>query len=161
LGEVLDAAPDDVIGPPPAVGFAAVMGGFALILNLWGIWKLRVWNPSGEPVQQRERKEDEDETKDRVRAHAAPGRVRDVRGNPIMWREVFTRAYGRRSFLVKLSYFLAIALVGYYALAPLLFESGGRTPFIAAYGIVPIVILSLLLIAAQSVTAITSERDTG
>jgi ABC-type transport system involved in multi-copper enzyme maturation permease subunit len=161
LAEVLDAAPDDIIGLPPAVGFAAVMGGITLLLNAWGIWKLRVWNPSGEPVQQRERKEDEDETKDRVRAHAAPGRVRNVRGNPILWREIFTRAYGRRSFLVKLSYFLAVALVGYYALSPLLIPGGGRTPFLAAYGIVPIVILSLLLIAAQSVTAITSERDTG
>jgi ABC-type transport system involved in multi-copper enzyme maturation permease subunit len=160
LGEVLETTPDEVIGLPPAVGFAVAMFGITLLLNLWGIWKLRVWNPSGEPVQQRERKEDEDDTKDRVRAHAAPGRVREVRGNPILWREIFTRAYGRRPFLVKMSYVLAISLVAYYALAPL-WVQGSHTPFLAAYGIVPVVILSLLLIAAQSVTAITSERDTG
>jgi len=40
------------------------------LLAGWGIARLRVWNPSGEPVMQRERPEDEDV--DRSRAHAAP-----------------------------------------------------------------------------------------
>ncbi len=86
--------------------------------------------------------------------------MREVGDNPILWREVFTRAYGRRPLLVKLAYAIVFGLVCYYALAPLL---GGAKPpaFAAAVGLVPLAILSLLLVAAQAATAITSERDTG
>jgi hypothetical protein len=38
---------------------------------------------------------------------------------------------------------------------------GGRPAFSAAYGLVPIAVLSLLLVAAQAVTSVTSERDGG
>ena len=34
-------------------------------------------------------------------------------------------------------------------------------PFLAAYGLIPVGVLSLLLVTAQATTAITSERDTG
>jgi hypothetical protein len=96
----------------------------------------------------------------RATAHAAPGRVRHVEGNPILWREIATRAYGRRPLLVKLAYAAVLLLIGFFALAPLI---QGRPPvgFEAAYGLVPIGVLSLLLVAAQATTAITSERDTG
>src|SRR5262249_54438480 len=48
----------------------------------------------------------------------------------------------------------------YYALAPI-WTTGEHPPFAAARGLVPVTILSLLLVTAQAVTAITSERDTG
>jgi hypothetical protein len=107
---------------------------------------------------QRERPEDI-EAKDRSLAHAAPGAVRRVWSNPILWREIVTRAYGRRPLLVKLAYGLVLALVCYYVLMPL--WTGERVSWAAAQGLVPVGILSLLLISAQAVTAITSERDTG
>jgi hypothetical protein len=62
--------------------------------------------------------------------------------------------------MVKLAYYVALALIGYAALAPLILR-GERGPFEAAYGLVPITVLSLLLVSAQAATAITSERDTG
>jgi ABC-type Na+ efflux pump permease subunit len=145
-------------GLDPAVGFAVTMLGLSVLLNLWAIRRLRVWNPSGEPVMQREKPEEEEE-KDRARAHAAPGPVRRVWANPILWREVATRAYGRRPLLVKLAYFLVLALVCYYALAPVV--AGQRREWAAAWGLVPVGVLSLLLVSAQAVTAITSERDIG
>jgi ABC-type Na+ efflux pump permease subunit len=141
---------------PTTVGFVTAMVVLSVLLNVWGVWKLRVWNPGGEPIQHRETPEEE-EAKDRAKAHAAPGAVRSVRGNPVLWREVRTRAYGRRPLIVKLAYFLVIGLVGYAALSGVL--TGGRVPFAAGYGLVPVTILSLLLVAAQAVTAITSERD--
>src|SRR5262249_53476779 len=49
-----------------------------------------------------------------------------------------------------------VGLVCYYALAP-----GGSREWAAAWGLVPVGILSLLLVSAQAVTAITSERDSG
>jgi hypothetical protein len=137
-------------------GFVGAMVVLSVLLNVWGVWKLRVWNPGGEPIQQRETPEEE-EAKDRARAHAAPGGVRRVWPNPILWREIRTRAYGHRPLIVKLAYLLVIGLIGYAALSGVL--TGGRVPFAAGYGLVPITILSLLLVAAQSVTAVTTERD--
>jgi len=155
--------PSDAGGPalPPAYGYALAMLAISALLNAWGIIKLRVWNPSGEPIMQREAPEAAEET-DRARAHAAPGRVRTVWANPILWREICTRAYGRRPLMVKIAYFIVLGLVSYYALAPL-WGSGRREShdLAAGYGLVPIGILSLLLIGAQAVTAITSERDVG
>src|SRR5205085_134799 len=90
------------------------------------------------------------------RAHAAPGRVRPVWANPILWREIATLAYGRRPLLIKAAYFLVLSLVCYGSFA----ETQTRE-WAAAWGLVPICILSLLLVSAQAVTAITSERDCG
>ncbi len=163
LGQVLDPpAPRwphlhlDAIGVMPAHGFALVMGGWTLLLNGCALWKLRVWNPSGEPIIQPEHVVAAAEEVDRAKAHAAPGRARRVWKNPILWREIATRAYGRRPFLVKVSYFVVFGLVCHYGLA--LTAPGG---WAAAYGLVPVAILSLLLISAQAVTSITSERDVG
>ena len=62
--------------------------------------------------------------------------------------------------IVKLAYGLVLALICYYAWSVV--DSFGQRPdFAAAYGLVPVGILSLLLVSAQAVTAITSERDTG
>ncbi len=173
---------------PAAYGFAGVMVLFSVLLNGLGMLRLRVWNPSGEPLMQREQPDEGAEaieaaltgvgpvykqpepqagskpapppTAQRKDIHAAPGPVREVGDNPILWREVYTRAYGRRPLLVKFAYAVFFGLVCYYALSMLL-APGKPPPFVAAYGLVPVGIISLLLIAAQAATAITSERDTG
>src|SRR5712691_2743550 len=141
--------PDD---PPlaPAYGYALVMGAFSLLLTGWGMLRLRIWNPSGEPIMQREQVSEESEAAeavltgvghaggaeaptaakgDRKSIHAAPGPVREVGDNPILWREVFTRAYGRRPLLVKLAYGVVFALVCYYALA-LVSDLGRPTAYV-------------------------------
>jgi hypothetical protein len=143
-----------------AYGYAGMMLLISVGLTVWGILGLRVWNPSGEPIMQREEADAEAEEKDRLKAHAAPGPVRQVWANPILWREVRTRAYGRRPLLVKAAYFLVLALICWSVLAPL-WAGHDRPAFAAAYGLVPVGVLSLLLLSAQSVTAITTERDTG
>jgi len=163
-----------VLGPPaggwdalpPAYGFVLVMLGICALLNGVGIWKLRKWNPSGEPIMQREGPQeiiDTDESielEKRAKAHAAPGKARQVWHNPVLWREVRTLAYGRRPLLVKLAFAIVFALILYYALNELN-RPGGRPAFAAAYGLVPVAILSLLLVSAQAATSITSERDGG
>ena len=143
-----------------AYGYLGVMVLCSLLLNLWAIFRLRVWNPSGEPIMPREQGEAELEEKDRARAYAAPGAVRHVWANPILWREIATRAYGRRPLLVKIAYYIVLGLVCLLALYPLL-ARGERADFVAAQGLVPVGVLSLLLLSAQAVTSITSERDTG
>lgn len=163
LAAVLDARPD-APGLSPAYGYAVVMVVLGALLNGWAILRLRVWNPSGEPIMQREAPADADvEEQDRAVAHAAPGPVRQVWSNPILWREIVTGAYGRRSVLVKVAYFVVLMLICSYAFAALPGNLPGarRLPFVAAYGLAPVSILSLLLVSAQAVTAITSERDIG
>jgi ABC-type transport system involved in multi-copper enzyme maturation permease subunit len=149
-------------GVAPAYGFGIAMLVLTLLLNAWGLWKLRVWNPSGEPIMQREAPEEAEEVLDparRAAAHAAPGAVRRVGPNPVLWREVFTRAYGRRPLMVKTAYFVVLGLLCWYALTPVVRHE--PLSYAAAYGLLPVGVLSLLLVAAQAATAITSERDTG
>ena len=166
------AAMETVLEPPtrptgmaPAYGFALVMLGWCIVLNGIGIAKLRQWNPSGEPIMQRETPDavetDESvELEKRARAHAAPGAVREVWPNPVLWREIRTLAYGRRPLLVKFAFGIVLALILYFAVSELN-RAGGRPAFAAAYGLVPVAVLSLLLVSAQAVTSVTSERDGG
>jgi ABC-type transport system involved in multi-copper enzyme maturation permease subunit len=161
LRSVLDPNESSLFGVAPAFGFSFVMIVLSALLNGWGILRLRVWNPSGEPIMQREAPiEAEAEEKDRAKAHAAPGMARQVWANPILWREMRTRAYGRRPLMVKIAYAIVLVLICYYALAPV-FTAGERSLIAALTGLIPVGILSLLLVSAQAVTAITSERDTG
>jgi hypothetical protein len=154
LQSVVEPGPQDRTGLAPAYAFALTMLGLSILLNGWAMIRLRKWNPRGEPVIQRERPEDEDV--DRAKAHAAPGAARPVWANPILWREIATRAYGRRPLMVKAAYFLVLGLVCYYA-----FATTQSREWAAARGLVPVAILSLVLVSAQAVTAITSERDSG
>ncbi len=159
-------------GIAPAYVFAGVMLVIACLLNLLGMWRLRVWNPSGEPIMQRESPEDAVDRErelteadvvtvgQRASVHAAPGEARPVVGNPILWREVATRAYGRRTFLIKLAYALVLGAICTLALAPVVNE-GQRGGYLAVLGLLPVSVLSLLLVTAQATTAITSERDIG
>ena len=144
---------------PPAYGYALTMLALSVGLNGLGIWKLRKWNPSGEPVQQREAPDAADDSPEtRAKAHAAPGEVRQVWANPILWREIRTLAYGRRPLLIKVAYGVVVALICYFAFDQL-HRPYERPAFVAAYGLVPVTIVSLLLVSAQAVTSITSERD--
>ncbi len=171
LRSALDPDLADLDNPtaiPPAIGNALTLTVLGVGLNLFGIGKLRAWNPSGEPVMQREKSKDDPEeamTAEEVKAyraqaHAAPGAARPVWENPVVWREIRTLAYGRRPLLVKVAYFVVLAFVAYFAVAALT-SPAGRPTFAAAYGLVPVTILSLLLVSAQAVTSITSERDGG
>ena len=85
---------------------------------------------------------------------------RRVWTNPILWRELRTRAYGTKPLIIKGAYVLAFALgvAAYFGgISP---ESG---PWEGAKAAIPalLAVLSLILVNAQGVTALTSERDTG
>jgi ABC-type Na+ efflux pump permease subunit len=171
MQSVLEPPAGGRAGLAPTYGYVLVMLLWCAALNGIGIWKLRKWNPSGEPIMQREGAEEAvrsaagelseaEEAERRAKAHAAPGAVRAVWPNPILWREVRTLAYGRRPLLVKFAFGIVLALILYFAVSELN-RPGGRPAFAAAYGLVPIAVLSLLLVAAQAVTSVTSERDGG
>jgi ABC-type Na+ efflux pump permease subunit len=80
--------------------------------------------------------------------------------NPILWRELMTRAYGAKPLIIKGCYVLLFAL----GMGLFFYEGYGlENPLRSTLGLVPIglAILSLIMVNAQGVTALTSERDTG
>ncbi len=80
--------------------------------------------------------------------------------NPILWRELQTRGYGTKPIIIKGLYVLifAMGVVAFHTLA-----AGVVAPLATNLAMIPLAlaILSLLLVNAQGVTALTSERDSG
>jgi hypothetical protein len=94
------------------------------------------------------------------RIAAAPRPYRQAWANPILWRELMTRAYGTRPLIVKGCYIL-LFLLGMFLFFYL--GQGRENPLASGLVMIPVglTILSLILVNAQGVTALTSERDTG
>ncbi|MGE0606409.1 MAG: ABC transporter permease subunit [Pirellulales bacterium] len=83
--------------------------------------------------------------------------TREVWDNPVIWREIRTWCYGRKILVIKLAY----AVLAVLAVLYVYFQLQGERPSTAALSI-PLVLLavvSLILVNAQAVTALTSERD--
>lgn len=94
------------------------------------------------------------------RVAAAQRKYRRPWDNPVLWRELRTRAYGTKPIIIKGIYVLIFAL-GVYAFHS--FAAGVAVPMATNLAMIPVAlgILSLMLINAQGVTALTSERDSG
>lgn len=165
--------------------YIAVRLTFAATIVTFGTYMLRVWNPGhNEPREKGEEDAEVVETLVEIddqaaqaeaaagstglhvprRTHrrlaAAPRPYRVPWANPILWRELKTRAYGSRPLIIKACYLLLFAL-GFGFFENL--SRGMEEPLSTGLGLIPIglTILSLVLINAQGVTALTSERDTG
>ncbi|MBQ2621883.1 MAG: hypothetical protein IJF84_11145 [Thermoguttaceae bacterium] len=113
------------------------------------ILRVRIWNPPRiikAPVV-------ESTAENPVNIHAENLISRPVWDNPILWREVRTAAYGKRLFLYRLGYLVMAGLCLYAVL------SQSQTASDCFFYIAPLALLSLVLINAQSVTAISTERD--
>ncbi len=125
--------------------FLLVCAGLTAVSSGIAVLRVRPWNMATE-VRRRH-----------VRAMGR--RQREVWTNPVMWREVCTRAHGRAMIVVRLAWFALFAA----AVAGLLAEARTTRPdrFVVATAIVPMVLASLLAVAALAVTTVTSERDRG
>ncbi len=142
-------------GPVGWYGLSALTA--SVLLNAIAILRVRVWNPTRE-VQLAE---DDDASRASASVHRAPGKVRKVWDNPILWREVCTKAYGKKVLIIRLAYWVVFA-VSVAALATSAGSLGGgevRGPSVAAQSITALLVLSLILLNAAAVTALTSERD--
>ena len=90
---------------------------------------------------------------------------RNVWDNPILWREVCTKAYGKRAFLIRLSFFLlfGVTLWGVHqhlSQFDLTFYQENAAVFLFSMKVfIPLALLALVLVNAQAVTSITGERD--
>ncbi len=143
----------------PAVGAMAPVAcllGLATALTAFTVFRVRVWNPSQAAFEQAATAAAEAEN-----APTAARRVhRKVWDLPILWREIGTRAYGRKMIVIKAAYFLfaGLALLFLYN-SP---ENAGLILGLISregFAFVAVGILALVLVNAQAVTSITSERD--
>ena len=146
-------------------------------INGYAIVMVRVWKPSRElrgdtieedtwrketeeQVTERTTEQIEEQIEERLIAHAAPGKIRHVWDNPVVWREICTKAYGKKMWIIRAAYLLffvmcAVVLHGLFQANPTV------TPGQLAGPMVPLFLLSLFLVNAQAVTSLTSERDGG
>lgn len=171
LIRILNPLNPDVPGPAVVSAWTTVLFQLALavLCSTITVLRLRVWNPSKEVYQSLPEAAPADTGAAEVseqaeRSAAAPPRDhRQVWNQPVIWREMRTRAYGRRMIWIKLAYVLLTLLIAFSAwqksLAPdasslvLGMVSG------PSFALLGVGILSLLLANAQAVTSITNERD--
>ncbi len=148
----LAQAPELSQAKVPALNYVLVMLVLAAITNGIAIWRLRVWNPS--PTLSEPRKESTGSA-----TVTRPTRV--IWSNPIIWREICTRAYGRKVIFIKLAYLVVFLFAAAYVYqaqqAGAELVLGMVSP--AGFAFVLVGLVSLLLLNAQAVTALTSERD--
>lgn len=132
----------------PAAVFLAVAFGLSGVLNAVAIIRVRDWNMVREPRSARTRA---------AAAPSPPGPTRHVWDNPVIWREICTWAYGRRLLLVRVAYLLLFALAAANLHSVIHADPANRPSL--ALALVPLFLLSLVLVNAQAVTSLTSERD--
>ncbi|HRA86717.1 MAG TPA: ABC transporter permease, partial [Planctomycetaceae bacterium] len=167
LLDVLDPLNAGQLGPirVSALPTVAILLSASLIISIVTITQLRRWNPSKELHQSVAEAAPEPAESAAIQP-AAPTegrRHRTVWDRPIIWREMRTRAYGRRMIWIKLAY-LALTLL---IVASAILSSSQSNELILgmvtapAFAFLGIGILSLLLTNAQAVTSITNERDGG
>lgn len=146
----LSRQPNAVVPVVSAWGPVLALLGIGLGLSAVTIWKVRLWNPSRFVFEQAKKKEEQAEVRKQART---------VWTTPIIWREICTRAYGRKILLIKLAY---LVIAGLTLLTVMQTASDATMLGMlgqSAFAFVGLSILSLLLINAQAVTAFTSERD--
>lgn len=156
-------------------GFLLTALGVAGVANGLAIGLVRVWNPSREAAPRQDEApaptsiwsaelEAPAATNSALHeplaasVHAAPGRVRQVWDNPVLWREICTWAYGRKTLAVRLGY-LALAALAATGVAVAVQNPGVGTKAAISLALAPLFILSLVLINALAVTSLTTERD--
>lgn len=126
----------------------AALVGLSAVCSTMAARRLRRWNPS-QAVYRPQRE-----------AGAARRRHRLIWSNPVLWREIRTAAYGRKVILIKLAYVALAGFVGYRLLRGEPFGEavmGMLSPL--AFSFAGLALLTLTLVNAQAVTALTSERD--
>jgi ABC-type transport system involved in multi-copper enzyme maturation permease subunit len=135
--------------------FLFISAALTVLLNAWAVWRVRVWNPSREAGRAMQ---PDDEARPAIATPSAPVRTREVWDNPIIWREIRTWAYGRKMLVMRVAYLLLFALAagGLWSLAH---QPGGLSRADIAAVLAPFLVLSLVLVNAQAVTSLTSERD--
>ncbi len=133
--------------------FLAVAAALIVAANVVAVSRVRAWNTTQEMRRQPEA------AGGAARAASAKRPSRVVWDNPVLWREICTRAHGKALLVVRLAWLLLFAA----AVAGIVAEARRPRPdgLAVAVAVVPMALASLLAVAAMAVTSITTERDRG
>lgn len=132
----------------------------ALLLNLWAIARVRIWNPSQE-LQPRLNDEHERLAVEGVATLAKPKTSKEVWDNPILWREICTWAYGKKIVIVRIAYLVIFAICAASLVSQLDatdYRAHAMLPDLAK-PLLPLMVLGVILVNALAVTSLTNERD--
>lgn len=159
----LAAQPDALKPVPTALVPVLVLTGMAVSLGLYTMAMVRKWNPSRFAFDQVAEPTPE-ELAQAAAQELAPAthsrEHREIWNLPLLWREVCTRAYGRKMIFVKLAYFVMAAFIIFN-----LSQSNDSRQIIlgmmspVGFAFASLSLVSLILVNAQAVTSLTSERD--
>jgi ABC-type transport system involved in multi-copper enzyme maturation permease subunit len=124
----------------------ALCGAVVVATTTVAVFRVRGWNTAAE-------------RRAGARHGAARGEPRRVWTNPVLWREIRTRAHGRAMTVVRIAWaaLFAAAVAGVAGQARAARPDG----LAVAVAVVPLMLASLLAVAALAVTSITVERDRG
>ena len=153
IGEVVAGRFGPVVGAQVSPARAVFSAALIVAANIVAISRVRAWNTTQEVRRQSE------STSGAVRAVSAKRPSRVVWDNPVLWREICTRAHGKAMLLVRLAWLLLFAA----AVTGVVAEARRPRPdgLAVAVAVVPMALASLLAVAAMAVTSITTERDRG
>lgn len=136
-----------------ALGAVPALLLLATAINAVTLARLRIWNPPRH-VREAARAVERETAIERT-----SGKSREVWDTPVLWREIRTRAYGRKIVVIKAVYILlALAAVVFFihgndAESMIGGLTSGGVTFIG------LAFVGLMLVNAQSVTSLTGERD--
>ncbi|MCC9658023.1 hypothetical protein [Rhodopirellula halodulae] len=147
--------------------FVLVGSALSAVILAVGITKVRVWNPSREvrlkapePETSEEFDREKDPTSWKVR------QPRPVWDNPVLWREIRTWAYGRKILLIRAVFMLIFAIIATAVFlqvqSGVAMEPAGRIGRALPAVTIPVAalgVISLVLVNALAVNAVTGERD--
>lgn len=140
----------------------SLLGLLTLTIGLWAYtcWRVRVWNPSRFLYTAPETVPEPDSEAAQSAASASTGRGRSIWNWPVVWREICTQAYGRKVGLIKAAYFV-VAVLCLLWLSQLSDDVGLYFSSLSPEALVfaGLAVLTLILVNAQAVTSLTSERD--
>ena len=139
-------------GPGGAILALPVLVVLALLLNAYTMLRLRTWNP---PQQARELERATQREQQVERTQVA----RPVWNQPVLWREMRTRAYGRKILVIKAAYILLALAIVLFFVQPNQSEQLLGTLSAGGVSLIALAFMSLMLVNAQSVTSLTGERD--
>ena len=167
MASVLDpfASQPGVVSPVPTALWPVLAScSLATLLGLTTMVMVRVWNPSRFAFDQMAEPTPEEiaaaTALDLAPATNSKREHRDIWNLPVLWREVCTRAYGRKMIFVKLAYFVLAGFILFnltktYGNQQLIL--GMMSP--VGFAFASLSLVSLILVNAQAVTSLTSERD--
>ncbi|MEM6688539.1 MAG: hypothetical protein AAF664_03875, partial [Planctomycetota bacterium] len=148
----------------------------AIALTGFGIYKVRIWNPSREVRLRPQAIETSEEALHASEEAGTLGEIernswrarapKPVWDNPILWREICTWAYGRKVILIRIAFAFVFALIAAVVYSQV--QSGvaleragqiGRALPASTIPLTALGVISLVLVNALAVNSITGERD--